>query len=57
MLSVLEVKPLAGRSLHGANPDGPVRRWSFGPGAAGQVIYLIYEDHLEVHLLLVQWMA
>lgn len=47
VLSVLEVTPWAGRSLHEANPDGPVRRWTFGTGAAGQVIYLIYEDRLE----------
>jgi hypothetical protein len=57
VLSVLELKPWAGPSQHEANPDGPVRRWTFGPGAAGQVIYLIYEERLEVHLLLVQWLA
>ncbi len=54
VLSVLEVKPWAGRPQHEANQDGPVRRWAFGPGAAGQVIYLIVEDRSEVHLLLVQ---
>ena len=57
VLSVLEVTPWVGRSLHEANPDGAVRRWTFGPDEAGQVIYLIYEDRLEVHLLLVQWLA
>ena len=57
VLSVLELKPWAGRSLNEANPDGAVRRWSFGPDAAGQVVYLIYEERLEVHLLLVQWLA
>jgi hypothetical protein len=57
VLSVLELKPWAGQSLHEANPGGAVRRWTFGPGAAGQVIYLIHEDRLEVHLLLVQWLA
>ena len=54
VLSVLEVTPWAGRPQHEANQDGPVRRWTFGPDAAGQVIYLIVEDRLEVHLLLVQ---
>jgi hypothetical protein len=38
VLSVLEVTPWAGRSLHEANPDGAVRRWIFGPDAAGQVL-------------------
>jgi hypothetical protein len=38
-----------------ANPDAPVRRWVFGPGQAGQVVYLILEDQQEVHLLLVQY--
>ena len=57
VLSVLEVKPWVGRPQHEGNQDGPVRRWSFGPGAAGQVIYLIVEDRLQVHLLLVQWLA
>jgi len=57
VLSVLEVTPWAGRPQHEANPNGPVPRWTFGPSAAGQVIYLIVEDRLEVHLLLVQWLA
>lgn len=57
VLSVLELKPWAGRSLNEGNPDGAVRRWAFGPDAAGQVVYLIDEGRLEVHLLLVQWLA
>ena len=52
VLPVLELEPWAGRSLHEANPDGPVRRWTFGPGAAGQIVYLIYEERSEV-----QWLA
>lgn len=55
LLDVLALTPWNGRPQHEGNPDGPVRRWAFGAGSAGQVIYLILEDRQEVHLLLVQW--
>jgi hypothetical protein len=32
-----------------------VRRWKFGTGQAGHVVYLILEEQQEVHLLLIQW--
>jgi hypothetical protein len=34
-----------------------VRRWNFGPGQAGQVVYLILEQQQEVHILLIQWLG
>jgi hypothetical protein len=40
-----------------ANPDAAVRRWVFGPGGAGQVVYLILEDQHEVHVILVLWLG
>lgn len=54
---VLEVLRLLwnGQPQHEGNPDGAVRRWTFGAGLAGQVVYLITEERQEVHLLLVQW--
>ena len=57
VLATLVLTPWNGRPQHRDNPDAAVRRWSFGPGAAGQVIYLILEDQREVHLLLVQWLS
>ncbi|MFE3195065.1 hypothetical protein ACFXHA_39085 [Nocardia sp. NPDC059240] len=57
VLSVLEVSPWAGSPQNDANPDGAVRRWAFGPGKAGQVIYLVLEAQREVHLLMVQWLG
>ncbi|QIZ35016.1 hypothetical protein [Saccharopolyspora sp. ASAGF58] len=56
VLEVLQLTPWNGKPLHEANPDGAVRRWDFGPGQAGQVIYLILDERQEVHLLLVQWL-
>jgi len=55
VLKVLQLTPWNGRPQHPANPDAPVRRWAFGPGQAGQVVYLILHEQQEVHLLLVQW--
>lgn len=55
VLDVLELTPWNGRAQHEDRPDGAVRRWSFGAGHAGQVVYLIVEEPPEVHLLLVQW--
>ena len=57
LLAALEVAPWSGPSHHAANPDGAVRRWSFGPNRAGQVVYLVLEDRREVHLLVVQWLG
>jgi hypothetical protein len=34
-----------------------MRRWAFGSGDAGQVVYLVLEQQREVHLLLVQWLG
>jgi hypothetical protein len=53
-LEVLQLMPWNGQPQHPANPDAPVRRWAFGTGQAGQVVYLVLEEQ-EVHLLLVQW--
>lgn len=57
VLAVMELTPWNGAPQHANNPDGAVRRWVFGPGGAGQVVYLIVEDLKEVHLLLVQWLG
>ncbi len=57
VLDVVQVSPWNGRPQHEANPDAPMRRWTFGPAQAGQVVYLILEQQREVHLLLVQWWA
>jgi hypothetical protein len=57
VLAVLELTPWSGGPQHANNPEGAVRRWAFGPGGAGQVVYLIVEDLKEVHLLLVQWLG
>lgn len=57
LLEVLQLTPWNGRSQHEDNPDGEVRRWAFGPGQAGNVVYLILEDQREVHLLMVQWLG
>ncbi|MFB8003584.1 hypothetical protein [Nocardia sp. NPDC056000] len=55
LLATLEVAPWNGPPQSAANPEGAVRRWAFGPGLAGQVIYLVMDADREVHLLLVQW--
>ena len=57
ILSVLELKPWSGGPQHEGNPEGAVRYWLFGPGNAGQVVYLVLEQQREVHLLLVQWLG
>jgi hypothetical protein len=44
VLDLLQLVPWKGQPQHAANPDAPVRRWAFGPGQAGQVVYLILED-------------
>jgi hypothetical protein len=55
LLEDLKRVPWDGGPQHSGNPDGAVRRQAFGPGAAGQVVYLILERDHEVQLLLVQW--
>lgn len=55
LVDVLRLTPWNGSPQHEDNPHGAVRRWKFGPGHAGQVIYLVLEDQREVHLLMVQW--
>lgn len=59
VLGAMELAPWNGSSHHEGNPNGAVRRWSFGPGKAGHVIYLILDgqDRREVHVLLVQWLG
>jgi hypothetical protein len=58
VLAVLQLAPWNGEPQHVDNPDGPVRRWHFGPDLAGQVVYLILDDdRQEVHVLLVQWLG
>ncbi len=54
VLGALELAPWNGPSLHEDNPDGAVRRWDFGPGHAGQVIYLVLDERREVPVMLVQ---
>ena len=44
VLDLLQVAPWKGQPQHVANPDAPVRRCTFGPTHAGQVVYLILED-------------
>ncbi|MGH3867999.1 MAG: hypothetical protein ACRDQ4_18115 [Pseudonocardiaceae bacterium] len=55
VLSTLELQPWSGRPQHEDNPEGEVRRWMFGLGYAGHVVYLVLEKQREVHVILVQW--
>ncbi|WP_028925364.1 hypothetical protein [Pseudonocardia acaciae] len=57
-LGAIELAPWNGPPHHKGNPNGAVRRWPFGPRAAGHVVYLILDDHdrREVHVLLVQYL-
>jgi hypothetical protein len=55
VLSALERQPWSGRPQHEDNPEGAVRRWVFGPGGVGQVVYLVLEEQREIHVILVQW--
>jgi len=57
VLDVLEVAPWNGPPHHQTNPDGAVRRWLFGPGGAGHLVYLIEEDRQLVHLVQVLWLG
>lgn len=53
VLGALEVAPWNGPPQHSDNPDSAVRRRPFGPGLAGQAVYLIVEEQREVH----QWLS
>lgn len=56
VLDKLQNRPWDGEPEHDENPDGAVRRWLFGSGGAGIVVYLIVErEQNEVHLLRVLW--
>jgi len=57
LLAVLELKPWSGEPQNKLNPDGAVRRWVFGSGGAGQVVYLVVDDPSEVHILIIQWLG
>ncbi len=57
VLDVLQLTPWNGEPQNPNNPGGEVRRWHFGPGLAGQVVYLVLEDRQEVHVLMVQWLG
>jgi len=55
VFAVLELTPWRGTPQNGNNPTGAMRRWYFGPNAAGQVVYLLIERDREVHVIMVQW--
>jgi hypothetical protein len=55
MRAVLEVAPWSGESLTDANPNAPVRSWTFGPDGRGVIYYLIQERDRLVDLLDVLW--
>jgi len=56
VLDAIEVVPWNGPPHHEGNPDWAVRRWPFGPGGAGQVLYLVLDRDREVHVLRVLWL-
>jgi hypothetical protein len=56
VLDAIEVAPWNGPPHNERNPGGAVRRWSFGPDAAGQVLYLVLDEQREVHVLRVLWL-
>lgn len=43
LLDVLQLTPWNGLPQHEANPDGAVRRWTFGAGQAGQLMVWAYQ--------------
>lgn len=57
LLDVLEIAPWDGLPQHEDNPDGALRRRTFGPLGAGHVVYLVLEEPREVHIVLVQWLG
>ena len=54
---LLEVDPWAGGPVNPANPHGPVRTRSFGPGHEGVAAYLILESERRVDLVQIAWLA
>jgi hypothetical protein len=54
---VLELTPRNGLPHDDDNPDGALRRWHFGPDAAGNLVYLVLEDIQEIHIVMVQWLG
>ncbi|MGH3942385.1 MAG: hypothetical protein ACRDTG_27945 [Pseudonocardiaceae bacterium] len=57
LLDALELTPWNGESQNARNPDGEVRRFVFGPGGAGLVVYLILEDQQLVDIVQVTWLG
>jgi hypothetical protein len=57
LLAMLELTPWSGEPQNKANPDGAVRRWAFGLGGTGQVVYLVVDHPSEVHVLMIQWIG
>lgn len=53
--TVLEVAPWSGQSINDANPDAPVRSWTFGPDGRGVIYYLVQERERLVDLFDVLW--
>ena len=54
---LLELDPWAGGPVSPANPDGPVRTMSFGPGHEGVAAYLILESERRVDLVQIAWLT
>lgn len=50
-LDALAASPWDGAAHHRNN-----RRWLFGPLGVGQVLYLVMERELEIHILWVVWL-
>ena len=57
LLDVLELQPWNGEPHYDKNPDGAVRRWSFGPSLAAFAVYMILEEQREIHMLTIHWYA
>jgi hypothetical protein len=55
-LDALAASPWDGAPHHPNNPSAEVRRWLFGPLGVGQVLYLVLERELEIHILRVVWL-
>lgn len=56
VLDAVALAPWNGPPINERNPDGAVRRWSCGPDAQAQVLYLVLEREREVHVLQVLWL-
>lgn len=56
VLDAVALAPWNGAPLNERNPEGAVRRWSFGPVETAQVLYLVLEREREVHVLQVLWL-